>query len=593
MQKAAIYHRPESEFAYLYTETELRIRIRTALDDIATITVGYGDPYDWQDGTWQKEADLSMHKTLATDVHQYWEASLTAPHARLNYGFILTDTAGYQVFFGDQGFEELTVDESDTDAGLMGANNYFKMPFFQEIDRFKAPDWVKQTIWYQIFPERFANGDTSNDNPGTLPWNPDDNPDRDHFYGGDLRGIIDHLDHLVDLGVNGLYLTPIFEAPTVHKYDTVDYLEIDPHFGTKADFKELVEAAHQRGMRVMLDAVFNHIGDQSPQWQDVLANGADSKYADWFHVHEFPARYTATDEFEYAVDANYDTFAFTPHMPKLNTANPEVQAHLLHIATYWVEEFDIDAWRLDVANEVDHHFWKRFHTELKKLKPDFYILGEIWTSAQAWLQGDEYSAVMNYAFTGSIVDYFAKQSISLEKMVSNLNSQLMLNRDQTNQVMYNLLDSHDAPRILTVAKDNKDLVRQMLTFMFLQQGTPDIYYGTEYAMTGEQDPDNRKPMEWRPEKQDHAMYAFMQQLIALRKTYQPTLSEGNLVWELDTDQQIVSFTREINATKLIATFNTGNAPYTLPNTPGTLVSSQLLTDNTLAPFGFAVYAQSL
>jgi len=593
MQKAAIYHRPESEFAYLYTATEMRVRIRTAKDDIQSITVAYGDPYNWQDGSWQKEADLVMHQTLATDVHQYWEVSLTAPHARLNYGFMLTDLNGEQVFFGDQGFETLTVDPDNVDAGLMGANNYFKMPYFQEIDRFKAPDWVKQTIWYQIFPERFANGDTSIDNPGTLPWNPDDHPTREDFYGGDLRGIINHLDHLVDLGINGLYLTPIFEAPTVHKYDTVDYLEIDPHFGTKADFKELVQAAHQRGIKVMLDAVFNHIGDQSPQWQDVLANGADSKYADWFHVHEFPAKYTATDEFEYAVDANYDTFAFTPHMPKLNTANPEVQAHLLNIATYWVSEFDIDAWRLDVANEVDHHFWKRFYTELKKLNPDFYILGEIWTSAQAWLQGDEYSAVMNYAFTGSIIDFFAKHSISMEKMVSNLNSQLMLNRDQTNQVMYNLLDSHDAPRILTVAHDNKDLVKQMLTFMFLQQGTPDIYYGTEYAMTGEQDPDNRKPMEWRPEKQDHDMYKFMQALIALRKKYQPTLSEGNLNWQLDPENKIVRFTREFNDTKITAVFNADEKNHPLTGVSDQLVFSHLYTEHSLAPFGFAVFVNQI
>ncbi|MDR3242146.1 MAG: glycoside hydrolase family 13 protein [Lactobacillaceae bacterium] len=593
MQKAAIYHRPESEFAYLYTATEMRVRIRTAKDDIQSITVAYGDPYNWQDGSWQKEADLVMHQTLATDVHQYWEASLTAPHARLNYGFILTDFNGEQVFFGDQGFETLTVDPDNVDAGLMGANNYFKMPYFQEIDRFKAPDWVKQTIWYQIFPERFANGDTSIDNPGTLPWNPDDHPTREDFYGGDLRGIINHLDHLVDLGINGLYLTPIFEAPTVHKYDTVDYLEIDPHFGTKADFKELVQAAHQRGIKVMLDAVFNHIGDQSPQWQDVLANGADSKYADWFHVHEFPAKYTATDEFEYSVDANYDTFAFTPHMPKLNTANPEVQAHLLNIATYWVSEFDIDAWRLDVANEVDHHFWKRFYTELKKLKPDFYILGEIWTSAQAWLQGDEYSAVMNYAFTGSIIDYFAKHSISMEKMVSNLNSQLMLNRDQTNQVMYNLLDSHDAPRILTVAHDNKDLVKQMLTFMFLQQGTPDIYYGTEYAMTGEQDPDNRKPMEWRPEKQDHDMYKFMQTLITLRKKYQPILSEGDLNWQLDPENKIVRFTREFNKTKITAVFNADEKNHPLTDVSDQLVFSHLYTEHSLAPFGFAVFVNQI
>ncbi|WP_188354192.1 glycoside hydrolase family 13 protein, partial [Leuconostoc falkenbergense] len=462
MNKAAIYHRPESEYAYLYTADELRLRIRTAKNDIQSISVIAGDPYNWQNGTWQKSANVVMKKTLVTETHQYWQASLTAPFNRLNYGFILTDSLGDSIFYGDQGFETLTSSSND-DSGLMGANNYFKMPYFQEIDRFKAPEWVKKTVWYQIFPERFANGDTSNDPSETLPWRSGDHPTAESFYGGDLQGIIKHLDHFSQLGINGLYLTPIFKAPTNHKYDTQDYFEIDPHFGTKEDFKLLVEKAHAAGIRVMLDAVFNHIGDQSPQWQDVIANGRQSKYADWFHIRDFPVRYTPTDNFEYTADANYDTFAFTPHMPKLNTANPEVQDYLIDIATYWIKEFDIDGWRLDVANEVDHHFWKKFRAATTAIKPDIYILGEIWTSAQSWLQGDEFSAVMNYAFTGSIVDFFAKQQISPSQMVHKLNAQLMLNRDQTNQVMFNLLDSHDAPRILTVANNNKAIVKQMYT----------------------------------------------------------------------------------------------------------------------------------
>lgn len=213
-----------------------------------TFQMGYG-----------KEADIEMMRGLATETHQYWEAKLQAPHNRLNYGFNITGLDGEELFFGDQGFEPL-IDETAGSDGLMGSNAYFKMPYFQEIDRFKAPEWVKETIWYQIFPERFANGDPSNDNEGTLPWDPEAHPTREAFYGGDLRGVIDHLDHLVDLGINGIYFNPIFEAPTNHKYDTRNYLEIDPHFGTKADFKELVDKAHARGIKVMLDAVFNHIG---------------------------------------------------------------------------------------------------------------------------------------------------------------------------------------------------------------------------------------------------------------------------------------------------------------------------------------------
>lgn len=589
MNKAAIYHRPESEYAYLYTADELRLRIRTAKNDIQSISVVAGDPYNWQNGTWQKSANVVMKKTLVTETHQYWQASLTAPFNRLNYGFILTDSLGDSIFYGDQGFETLTSSSND-DNSLMGANNYFKMPYFQEIDRFKAPEWVKKTVWYQIFPERFANGDTSNDPSETLPWRSGDHPTAESFYGGDLQGIIKHLDHFSQLGINGLYLTPIFKAPTNHKYDTQDYFEIDPHFGTKEDFKLLVEKAHAAGIRVMLDAVFNHIGDQSPQWQDVIANGRQSKYADWFHIHDFPVRYTPTDNFEYTADANYDTFAFTPHMPKLNTANPEVQDYLIDIATYWIEEFDIDGWRLDVANEVDHHFWKKFRAATTAIKPDIYILGEIWTSAQSWLQGDEFSAVMNYAFTGSIVDFFAKQQISPSQMVHKLNAQLMLNRDQTNQVMFNLLDSHDAPRILTVANNNKAIVKQMYTFMFLQQGTPDIYYGSEYAMSGQQDPDNRRPMVWQSDQQDATMYDFLKQLIQLRHDYQTVLSEGTLSWETDDNKNIVGFTRQLGQTKIFAIFNAGNTNYELPTSIDIshIISEQLYNNHIIQPNGFLV-----
>lgn len=589
MNKAAIYHRPESEYAYLYTADELRLRIRTAKNDIQSISVVAGDPYNWQNGTWQRSANVVMKKTLVTETHQYWQASLTAPFNRLNYGFILTDSLGDSIFYGDQGFETLTSSSND-DNSLMGANNYFKMPYFQEIDRFKAPEWVKKTVWYQIFPERFANGDTSNDPSGTLPWQSGDHPTAESFYGGDLQGIIKHLDHFSQLGINGLYLTPIFKAPTNHKYDTQDYFEIDPHFGTKEDFKLLVEKAHAAGIRVMLDAVFNHIGDQSPQWQDVIANGRQSKYADWFHIHDFPVRYTPTDNFEYTADANYDTFAFTPHMPKLNTANPEVQDYLIDIATYWIKEFDIDGWRLDVANEVDHHFWKKFRAATTNIKPDIYILGEIWTSAQSWLQGDEFSAVMNYAFTGSIVDFFAKQQISPSQMVHKLNAQLMLNRDQTNQVMFNLLDSHDAPRILTVAHNNKAIVKQMYTFMFLQQGTPDIYYGSEYAMTGQQDPDNRKPMVWQSDQQDATMYDFLKQLIQLRHDYQTVLSEGTLSWETDDNKNIVGFTRQLGQTNIFAIFNAGNTNYELPTSIDIshIISEQLYNSHIIQPNGFLV-----
>lgn len=556
MQTAALYHRPESEFAFLYSATELRLRLRTARGDVQKVALIAGDPYDFAQKKWYLEK-TPMKKTLSTAEHDYWEIRTTSVMKRLQYAFYVEGVDGKKVFYGDQGVF------SYEKKFLQVPNYYFRMPYFQEIDRFKAPAWVKDTVWYQIFPERFANGDTKNDPVGTLPW-ASKTPGREDFFGGDLKGVLDHLDYLADLGINGIYFCPIFKAHSNHKYDTIDYLEVDPNFGDKALFKKLVDEAHARGIKVMLDAVFNHMGDTSPQWQDVIKHGAASHYANWFHIYSYPVDQYVMTDVETAENLTYDTFAFTPHMPKLNTANPEVQNYLLNIATYWVREFDIDGWRLDVANEVDHHFWKKFRTAVLDIKPDLYILGEIWHSSQSWLAGDEFHAVMNYAFTDNIKDFFAKGLITASQMVSGMNEQQLLNRDQTNEVTFNLLDSHDTARVLTLAKNNKGLVKSMLTFMFLQKGAPCIYYGTEIGMDGGEDPECRKCMEWETGKQDLEMLEFTKKLIAWRKKYSRFLAEADTTWDAVVDDtKVITLSRKRGDEIVSATFNEGDGALTV------------------------------
>ncbi len=583
MNTAAIYHRPDSEFAFLYTADKMRIRLRTARGDIKEAELLHGDTYTLHQENWYEEP-LQMERYLTTNLYDYWICETGAPFKRLAYGFHLKGHDGTEIFYGDHGVFPYQEDY------LQMPNNYFRMPYFHESDRFKAPTWVKSTVWYQIFPERFANGDQTNDPEGTLAWG-SKAPDRQDFFGGDLQGVLDHLDHLEELGINGLYFCPIFEAHSNHKYDTIDYLKVDPAFGDEALLKKLIQECHKRGIRVMLDAVFNHMGDVSPQWQDVLKNGAASKYADWFHVNKFPATYTPGDNFEDAKDLTFDVFAFTPHMPKLNTANPEVQKYLLHIARYWIEEFDIDAWRLDVANEVDHGFWKKFRQVCDEAKEDFYILGEIWHSSQSWLQGDEFHAVMNYAYTDAIMGYFVKDEIPMEKMVSEINGQLMLYQDQVNQIQFNVLDSHDTPRLLTEAKGDKDLMKQVVAFTYLQPGVPCIYYGDEYSMTGDMDPDCRKCMVWDPEEQDQDMFDFFQNMVALRKEWQPILSEGRMDWQkADEDSGMVVLARESVDGKLTGIFNTGTVTQEIPVPGHDILAGNLATldDNhvLISPKGF-------
>lgn len=587
MNLAGIYHRPESEMAYLYSKDVMHIRLKTAKGDISQADLLHGDPYSLSsrpDLPKFYTQPMPMKKLYSDGVYDYWQAAVTEPQKRLAYAFEVTDQNGSRIIYSDQGFIQPTDQRK-----LNDANTYFRMPYFQDIDAFHAPKWVEQTVWYQIFPERFANGDSTNDPQDTKPWNPNEHPRRQDFYGGDLQGVINHLDYLKQLGVNGLYFNPIFKAPSNHKYDTQDYYQIDPHFGDAKLFKKLVEQAHQRGMRVMLDAVFNHIGDQSPMWQDVLKNGQDSKYADWFHINRFPVTYTPTDNFEFAKDATYDTFDYTPHMPKLNTANPKVQDWLLDIAGYWVREFDIDAWRLDVANEIDHHFWRRFHNEMLTLKDDFYILGEIWHSAQPWLNGDEFTGVMNYDYTGAIINHFIKHELSSQGLVDRLSHQLMLYRDQTNAMMFNVLDSHDTARIMTLANEDDQLVRQTLAFTFLQPGSPSIYYGTEYGMTGGNDPDCRKPMNWYPDAKAMAMHDFVRDLIKWRKEHWQLIAQGTIELTALNDNQGVVIKRRLNNQQLIAVFNTSSEPLQVTLAP---FFAQGFSNGILLPKGFAVAALS-
>ncbi|WP_125570959.1 glycoside hydrolase family 13 protein [Lacticaseibacillus songhuajiangensis] len=578
MNSAAFKHRPESEDAYLVDADHLQIRFHAAKDDLQSVELIYGDPY-WTIPNASGETTFAyshvpMVKISTGETHDHWEVTIGGPYRREQYLFAVMDQDGNREVFGDRGLR------ADTEENRLTMTNYFRIPYFHVIDMVQTPEWVKDTVWYQIFPERFANGDRSNDPAGTKPWRPEDHPGREDFYGGDLQGVLNHLDDLQELGVNGLYFCPVFTASSNHKYDTIDYLAIDPAFGDKALFAHLVTEAHRRGMKVMLDAVFNHMGYESMQWQDVLRNGAQSRFADWFHIHEFPLT-PFRDPIKGEGEPQFDTFGFEPHMPKLNTANPEVQAYLLEVATYWIREFDIDAWRLDVANEVDHHFWKQFYTAVTAVKPDFYVLGEVWHSSQSWLNGDEFSGVMNYAYTQLVMDHFLTGEQSAGQMLARLADQLMLYRDQTNQVMLNMLDSHDTARILTLAGDNFDLALQTLAFVFVQTGAPCIYYGTEMGMDGANDPDDRRPMDWS--QLGGLQWQRVAALIHMRRSHARILGRGATHFELTATGLIR--VRRGSSHGIEAYFNTTK---TAVKVDATALLEQGFTASELQPNGFVI-----
>ena len=367
---------------------------------------------------------------------------------------------------------------------------------------------MKQTIWYQIFPERFANGNPENDPEHAVPWGSEE-PKIDNFFGGDFEGVLKHLDYLEDLGITGIYFTPVFKAPSNHKYDTIDYFEIDPHFGTKDTLKQLIQACHERNIRVMLDAVFNHSGYYFRPFQDVLAHGEHSRYKDWFHPNSFPL--------QGGPRPNYETFGFVESMPKLNTKNPEVKQYLLDVATYWIKEFDIDGWRLDVANEVDHPFWREFRQTVKQMKPDVYILGEIWHDSISWLRGDQFDAVMNYPFTVNALKLVASQTINAKQFMEAITSVYHSYPTKVFQTTFNLLGSHDTPRVLTECNNHVAKSRLLHAILLTFPGSPCIYYGDEIGLTGGIDPGCRKCMVWDESQQNLELRNEIKQLISLRK----------------------------------------------------------------------------
>ena len=378
---------------------------------------------------------------------------------------------------------------------------------------------MRGAVFYEIFVERFCRGLEKKDNAYiNLKWG--EKPTPKSFAGGDIPGITKNLDYIQELGVNALYLTPIFQSDSNHKYDIYDYHVVDERFGTNTDLEKLIKEAHKRGIRVVLDAVFNHCSEQLSQFQDVVKRGKKSPYFDWFIIRgKKPEK----------EPLNYEVFAFCDYMPKFNTSNPEVQEFLLNIAVSWVRKYDIDGWRLDVSDEVSHDFWRLFRKRVKEVKPECVIIGENWHDANPFLQGDQYDSIMNYSFTKACLDYFARGSLDAEAMAEKLNANLMRNMEQVNVMMLNLLDSHDTHRFFTeVGCDKKKLLAALaLEIVFI--GTPCIYYGTEICMEGGYDPDSRRCFDWDQEHWDQEVLNKIKVLITLKK--EETLQYGNIrIW---------------------------------------------------------------
>ncbi len=425
----------------------------------------------------------------------------------------------------------------------------------QKAPNFATPDWVRDAVFYQIFPERFYNGDKSNDPVGTEPWG--SKPKLFNFMGGDLEGVIQKLPYLKDLGINAIYFNPLFEAPTSnHKYDTADYMKIDKSFGDMATFKRMIDKAHSLGIKVVLDAVFNHSGDTHWAFQDAKKNGPQSKYWNWYLIHGFPVVQDPKP--------NYDSWWGFGSLPKFNEYNPEVREHLFSVAEFWAKQ-GIDGWRLDVPNEIrDMNFWREFRQRVKRVNPDLYIVGEIWGDGSPWLQGDQFDAVMNYPFREQVFNFLVEEKGNVDQFDFGLQGLRNQHPDSVTYTMFNVLGSHDTPRVLTMAKNDVNKVKLSALFQMTYVGTPVIYYGDEIGMKGEMDPDCRGAFPWNPSQWNQDLRTYYQRLIALRKQY-PALRRGDFRSLMrHNDNKTFAYLREDSRSKLIVVINNNTRAQDVP-----------------------------
>lgn len=450
-----------------------------------------------------------------------------------------------------------------------------------------TPEWVKDAVFYQIFPDRFAKSERVPKSSCLQAWG--SRPTVKGYKGGDLLGVVEHLDYIKDLGINALYLNPIFQSACNHRYHTHDYYQVDPMLGGNAALRELVTEAHRRDIRVVLDGVFNHASRGFFQFNDILEQGKDSAYLDWFTVQEWPLH-----PYDGSQPANYVAWWGLRDLPKFNTDTPAVREFLMEVGEYWIKEFEIDGWRLDVATEITTEgFWEEFRSRVKAINPEAYIVAEIWVEAQEWLKGDKFDATMNYEWTEAAIAFTAGDRVSVELVKDRsykpypaldaagygraIQRLLDLYDWNVTQVQMNLLDSHDTARYLSIARGDQASVRLGMLLLMTYPGAPSVYYGDEICIRGSEntevpldDSEARWAFPWEePETWDQEMLDYFKAVIALRHGH-VALRRG-AYREVYAEGDVYVFVRQFEGETVLVGVNVGTETQTVKVSLGDLV----------------------
>ena len=532
MNKYAVFHILDTPYSYGKDKDTLIVRVRVARNDVKECYIYYKDRYDWEN-PYSKQA---MNVIAETELFTYYQTEISVFRNRYRYYFEFIDMNEESFQYNERGFVNPEFKYNDM--------NSFQFPYIAEEDLYKEVNWLQEAVVYQIFPDRFYNGDNSIDVEGTDQWGKG-KVHRRSIYGGDLHGIIEKLPYLEELGVNLIYLTPIFKSDTNHKYNTEDYFNIDPQFGTLEEAKELVEKAHNLGIKIVFDAVFNHSGSDFFAFKDLIENQQESQYKEWYFVDSWPIKKSKNKYYTFANGCD--------NMPKLNTNNKEVREYLLKVGEFWIKEIGIDGWRLDVCDEVGHEFWREFRKRVKEAKSDAIIIGEIMHEANSFLKGDQLDGIMNYPFKNAIIDFFAKGIINGREFLDIMAENRVLYMDSITKQMWNLIGSHDTKRIYNECHGNVNRMKLAIAYQFLYIGVPYIYYGDEIGLDGGDDPENRKCMIWDKEKQNRELFDFYKNMINIRKNNK-VFTFGNFK-EVYCENNIIAFKRVLEKEEVLCVFN--------------------------------------
>ncbi len=523
-------HEQNGQYAFPDSRRSLTLRLRLQRGDWREVLLHFKNKNREED--WQT---MPLSRYSRDSMLDYYEVRLETERATryLAYCFSFRSEGGELRYLSYHGLRRDRPGEG-----------FFEYLYTTGGDVLSVPDWAKGITVYQIFPDRFCRAEASPDVPGLMPWGSP--PEREGFFGGNLRGILQRLDYLADLGVDAVYLNPIFKAPSNHRYDTEDYLSIDPLLGDARDAAALAEGLHDRGIRVLLDGVFNHCGYTFPIFQHVLKNGNSSPYRDWFCLDGFP------------VDPqrlNYETAGYYHAMPKLNQSNPDVREYCIRVAEHWTRELRLDGWRLDVSDEVDRTLWRELRKRLTAINPEILLIGEAWQentelSGRGLLHG-----VIDYPFYRACRDFFSLGKLTPGQFSDRIGRALGVRPPHVRHTQVNMLGCHDTERISTLCGEDEERLRCAFVYLFTMPGIPLLYYGDEAGLPGGGDPDCRRTMPWESALRS-PLRDFIQKLIGLRRRC-PTLRLGDTVC-LEPKDGLVSHIRTCEAQRLFVAINMGD-----------------------------------